>query len=235
MRLHNEWSLAVTVKRVIPVAIASVAVVIAFTAGFLTGSRYLGAKMTAGRRLSVELQEQKAQIAEGAAEVTSLRTARDVDRQAMEYLRKSVAALDKQLSGQRAELMLYRKLLKSDNIEDGLHILDASITAREEKFSFDYSFVIRQKAALLKTISVDYSVQVLGQQDGKPISYPLADLDDAVVATLIKTKLKYFQVIEGVLQLPENFVAQSVLVSAWPTGAPTKRVEQTFDWPISVE
>lgn len=233
MTLHSLWSRAATAK--MPIAIVSMGVLIVFAVGFLAGSRYFGAKMTTGRRLSVALQEQKMRGAETAAEATSLRTARDVDRQAMEYLRKSVAALDTQLSSQRAELMLYRKLLKSENIEDGLHILDASITARDEELSFDYSFVIRQQAALLKTISVDYSVQVLGEQDGKPISYPLADLDDAVVATSIKTKLKYFRVIEGVLQLPENFVAQSVLVSAWPAGMPSKRVEQTFDWPHTEE
>ncbi len=169
-------------------------------------------------------------IDQQAAELIGLRAAKAIDHQALESLRKSVASLDAQLSAQEEELKLYSKLLRPDNIHDGLHILNVSIKSAGEPLLFAYSFVIRQQAEKLKTVLAAYSLQVNGQQDGEVKSYTLAELDEQRVSATATTKLKYFRVIEGVIKLPEYFVPQSLLISAWPEKLPARRHDLTFDW-----
>ena len=213
------------------IALATVASLIGFVLGALAGSRYYGDQMTASRDSAAQLLEQKALIDQQATELIGLRAGKNIDQQALESLRKSVASLDAQLSTQEEELMLYGKLLKVDNIDEGLHILNVGIKPTGEPLLFAYSFVIRQQAARLKTVSVGYSMQVNGQQGDEAISYSLAELDEQQASATAKTKLKYFSVIEGIIKLPEHFVPQNLLISAWPEKLPARRRELTFDWP----
>ena len=217
------------------IALAAVAGLIVFVLGALAGSRYYGDQMTASRESASQLLEQKALIDQQAMELIGLRAGKDIDQQALESLRKSVASLDAQLSTQEEELMLYGKLLKVDNIDEGLHILNVGIKSTGEPLLFAYNFVIRQQAARLKTLSVGYSMQVNGQQSDEAISYTLAELDEQQASAIAKTKLKYFSVIEGVIKLPEHFVPQSLLISAWPEKLPAVRRKLTFDWPDARE
>ena len=213
------------------VKLAGLGGLVVFILGFLMGSRYFGAEMSAERSRVVQLQEQKEQLDTQAAELIRLGVTHDVDLLTQERLRQSVTDLEEQLFDQREELMLYNRLLKADDSEDGLHILDFNIKPSETPFLFAYSFVIRQQAALLRTISVRYSVQVDGRQNGAAFSYTLADLDEAVTSMPVKTKLKYFRVIEGAIKLPELFSPQNVIISAWSGKNSAGRREQLFDWP----
>ena len=213
------------------VQLAGVGGLVVFVFGFLVGSRYFGAEMSANKGRVMELQKQQDQLGLQTAELIRLGVTHDVDAMTMERLRQSVADLEERLSLQREELMLYNRLLKIANSEDGLHILDLHIKSGEVPFLFTYSFVIRQQAEKLKTISVSYSIQVSGHQNGEVISYTLMDLDEAVTSTQVKTKLKYFRVIEGVIKLPELFSPQNVLISAWSGKSSAKHREQLFPWP----
>lgn len=219
-------------NKTIALAVASLVI---FVVGAMTGSRYYGNEMTASRDSVSLLREQKTLIDQQAKELIGLRAGKDIDQQALESLRKTVASLDAQLSAQEEELMLYAKLLKADSTEEGLHILNVSIKPAGEPLLFAYSFVIRQPAEKLGPVKVSYSMQVNGLQGDEATSYTLAELDEKQASATVKTKLKYFRVIEGIIKLPEYFVPQSFLISAWPEKLPAGRRELTFDWPKAGE
>ena len=213
------------------VAIFGIGCVLSFILGLLGGSRYFGAEMSAARQLALELGEQQIQLDVQSVAMRRSQVMGDVDKQVIEKLRRSIATLDLQLSGQQEELTVYRKLLDTDNAENGLHILRPNISASEAPSSFGYRFVIRQKAAVLNSIQVNYTAQIKGQLNGKPVSYSLAELDVAVASVPVRTKLKYFRVVEGVLRLPQHFMPESMTVSAWLARAPGRHSERTLDWP----
>ena len=217
------------------VKLAGLGGLVVFVLGFLAGSRYFAAEMSTERGRILELQKQQDQLGIQAAELIRLGVTHDVDAMTMERLRQSVADVEEQLPIQREELMLYNRLLKTANSEDGLHILDLKIKSAETPFLFTYSFVIRQQAAKLKTIAVSYSIQMSGHQNGEATSYTLADLDEAVTSTPVKTKLKYFRVIAGVIKLPELFSPQNVLIRAWSGKSSAKHQQQLFPWPEAGE
>lgn len=201
-----------------------------FCLGFFLGSRYFSVEMSTRKQVLVESQEQQEQLDQQTAELIRLRVISEVDQQALERLQHSSALFDQRLSTQREELMLYRKLLKIDSVEDGLHVFNLTITPTESPSLFVYSFVIRQSGATLKTVSVDYNMLIEGQLDGGPVSYSLVDLDVAIDAVPVNTKLKYFRLIEGKLQLPEGFVPQKLELRVRPVKKPAGRRVWTFDW-----
>lgn len=219
-------------NKTIALAVASLVV---FVVGAMVGSRYYGDQMTASRDSLSLLREQKVLIDEQAKELIGLRAGKDIDQQALESLRKTVASLDVQLSAQEEELMLYAKLLKADSTEEGLQILNVNITPAGEPLLFAYSFVIRQPEEKSGPVKVSYSMLVNGQQGGEATSYNVVELDEKQDSATVKTKLKYFRVIEGVIKLPEDFVPQSLLISAWLESLPASRRELTFDWPKAGE
>lgn len=201
-----------------------------FSLGFFLGSRYFTVEMGDRKLFLVELQEQQEQLDQQTAELIRLRVISEVDQQALERLQRSSAVFDERLSTQREELMLYRKLLKIDSVEDGLHVFNLTITPTESPSLFAYSFVIRQSGEALKTVSVDYDMLIEGQLGSDSVSYSLADLDMAIDAVPVKTKLKYFRLIEGQLQLPEGFAAQKLELRVRPVKKPAGRRVWTFDW-----
>lgn len=214
-------------RRYIPVIVG----VLLFILGLLAGSQYFGAEMSGARQTIKNLAAERAAMAEQLAEVTRLRVARDVDKKALQHLQESVTELNARLAEQRKEVMLYRNLLKTGGMEDGLHIVDASIVPFPEASAARYSFVIRQKADLLKTVAIQYTAELKGLLDGAPVAYSLADLDAQVEKMPVKTKLKYFTVVEGRLDLPPKFVAQSLQISTWSDNKPAQRRELILNWP----
>ncbi|RLA43322.1 MAG: hypothetical protein DRR06_12415, partial [Gammaproteobacteria bacterium] len=99
-----------------------------FCLGFFLGSRYFSVEMSTRKQVLVESQEQQEQLDQQTAELIRLRVISEVDQQALERLQHSSALFDQRLSTQREELMLYRKLLKIDSVEDGLHVFNLTIT-----------------------------------------------------------------------------------------------------------
>ncbi len=217
--------------------LACLVCLVVFVSGFLLGSRYFSVEMTRERSRVAQLEEQRLQLDNQAAELVRLRATHNVESKALESLRQTIAGLDEQLSVQLEELMLYSKLLKTDASEDGLHIHNTNIKPGESPQSYVYSFVIRQQASVLNTISVVYSVEVNGQskledkENNETVTYMLDDLDEAVDTSASKIKLKYFRVIEGVIKLPEGFTPQNLIISAWPEKIPSSRRQQVHYWP----
>ena len=213
------------------IAALCLSALLVFVLGFLVGSRYFGAEMKARTILDLQSQQQNALLDEQAADLLQLRVISEIDRQALEKVRRTIVGLDRELSSQSEELKLYRKLLNTDRIADGLHILNVGIKPGAEPSVFNYSFVIRQKARLSKSISAAYSVQVEGQQGPEIVRYSFNEAGDVGEAKSVRVKLKYFRVIEGEIKLPGHFVAQKLIVNVWLTRSPKKRREQVSLWP----
>lgn len=208
---------------------AIAASIVTFMLGYVLGSRYFSAEMQVARANLPTIKKSNALLAKQAGEITRLQAELEVDAQAIEHLRMTVAGLGRQISGQREELTLYRNLLKNDNVADGLHVLDLYIRAREPA-SYGYSFVIRQKAVMYKTLAVDYAVQISGQLGGESTYYSLADVDAEIEKSPVRTKLKYFKIIEGVMELPSEFVPDGIVISTWPAKKSSERRDVKFAW-----
>lgn len=213
------------------IILAGIAVLVGLLLGWVSGSRYFGSEMREARAVMAQLEEARFKLQEQRQKLIRFRAGAEVDAEALEKLRRTVAHLDENSTAQKEQLMLYRKLLDLDASGDGLQILRAEVVPSQEASSYLYSFVIRQQANTLKPIKVIYTLQAEGLQDGEEIMYGLAALDPAVDSDNVDVRLKYFRVIEGKIELPEQFVPKTLNISAWPAKTPKRRRDLSLDWP----
>jgi len=198
--------------------------------GFLLGGEYLGETATAHRNLLVDFEKQSQQLAEREHQQLALELGAEVDRQALEKMRRTVVVLDRKLSAYQEELDLYRNLVKSDNLEKGLQISNFLIRSTETPGVYRYRFALRKTEGLSKTTKVSFSVDLDGILAGKAAHYSLAQLDPDVDATLINSRFKYFQLVEGVIHLPDGFQPESIRAKIWPTAKKTRSNELVLSW-----
>ena len=201
--------------------------------GFLLGSGYFGETLTAHRRLLVEFEQQSRQIAERERQQLALQLGADVDRQALEKLRRTVVALDRKLSAHQEELDLYRNLVKSDQLEKGLQISNFLIRSTEAPGVYRYRFALRKTKGLSKTTKVSFSVVWEGVSGGKAAQYSLAELDPDVESVPINIRFKYFQIIEGLIYLPEGFEPESIRATIWPSAKKEHSNELLLPWNLA--
>lgn len=213
------------------IILAGVGALAMFLLGWVFGSRYFDQEMQAARATSEQLVEARLELEAQRQELIRLGTGAEVDAEALEKLRQTVAHLDESSMAQKQQLMLYSKLLDLEAGADGLQILIAEVAPGLEAPSYLYSFVVRQQAATLKPIKVVYTLRVDGMQEAEEISYGLATLDPAIESDKVETRLKYFRVIEGEIKLPERFLPKTLTISAWPAKTPKRRRDLTLDWP----
>ncbi|MEZ0151682.1 MAG: DUF6776 family protein [Candidatus Reddybacter sp.] len=198
--------------------------------GFLLGGEYLGETVAAHRKLLVDFAQQSQRLAEREHQYLALQLGAEVDRQALEKMRRTVVVLDRKLSAYQEELDLYRNLVKSDNLDKGLQISNFLIRSTEAAGVYRYRFALRKTEGLSKTTKVSFSVDLDGILAGKAADYSLAQLDPDVDATPINSRFKYFQLIEGVIHLPDGFQPTSIRAKIWPTAKKARSKELVLTW-----
>jgi hypothetical protein len=201
--------------------------------GFLLGSEYFDETLTAHRKLLIEFEQQSEQIAEQERQQLALQLGADVDRQALEKLRRTVVALDRKLSTHQEELDLYRNLMKSDQLEKGLQISNFLIRSTEATGVYRYRFALRKTESLSKTTKVSFSVIWEGVAGGNAAQYSLAELDPDVESVPINIRFKYFQIIEGLIYLPEGFEPESIRATIWPSAKKAHSNELLLSWDLA--
>jgi len=201
--------------------------------GFLLGSEYFAEATVAHRELRADFDQQAAKLAEQEHQQLALQLGAEVDRQALEKMRRTVVVLDRKLSAYQEELDLYRNLVKSDQLEKGLQISNFLIRSTEMPGVYRYRFALRKTEGLSKTTKVSFSVNWEGVSGGKAVQYSLAQLDPDVESMPVNSRFKYFQLIEGVIHLPDGFEPESIRATIWPSAKKARSKELVLSWGLA--
>ena len=207
-----------------------VVVTVVFVVGFVLGSQIFEGEMSAKRQLDID---HKALLAERdvlSQQLMNAEVAAEVDRAALEQVRKTVVGLQEQLTSGEEELELYRNLMRDDSLPEGLSLRELSLTVLVEG-GIAYRLVVQNKTSSLKAMDVRVNLSVEGELAGESKTVALHELDEKLDKSPLAMKFKYFGVQQGTLQLPDGFEAKLVHVSMWKAGQ-RKKVEKLFDWEI---
>lgn len=215
--------------------IAGVAVIILLvTVGVVYnhGLSMAGFERLAASRRQQDLQNQVLQL---ETENQSLREALaraertlQMDQTAYNELDRSLKASAEEIVKLREELNFYRNIISPPNKKSGLRIQSLKLepVANEKK-------IYRYKMVLIQALKHDYLVkgkarfEVSGVRSGENTILRFPQPTD----TPINFKFKYFQDIEGQIQLPEGFEPQWIKVNVTSWGRNAETVEQTYPWP----
>ena len=217
-------------------AVGVLLLVVMLFAGFYLGQRaaYSGMGMDAGiyRAMEAEIPQLQAEITRLEGELEVQLTRREVDQQALEMVRGEIAAQKEQISGLEEGLRFYRSLMAPGEIAQGLSLRPIELVALDKPNSFAFRIVAQQEARKHSQLKGDLSVDVVGVLEGEQVSYPLAELSEDVEGLDVPLRFRYFQSIEGELELPDGFEPGSVNLVARASSPRKAEVRVQFPWQL---
>ncbi len=233
----------ITQVRVVEYRLRAFVVLVAFIVATLILSVYLsyflGNKQGLGvqkqaladvERLSAELSEWKTRANEFDQLLENSKVASQVDRQASEEVRQEIIVLKEEISRLSEENTFYKGIMAPNEKENGLSLGSVELLRSRNATTYNYKIVVRQLAQRHNLLNGVVKVTVRGRQDGVETKHPLMLLSDSVSQENIKLRFKYFQVLEGVLGLPEGFEPEGLQIEAKTTGKDPQTVSKNFGW-----
>jgi len=165
-------------------------------------------------------------------ELAIQRTRHDVDRQALELVRKELAGQKEDMAGLEEGLAFYRSLISPGEIEPGLSLRGLELKAGDQPGQYFYRIVVQQEARTHEQLKGTLSVVVRGEKAGKPVEYPLQELSDDFRAGGSALQFRYFQSVEGLLALPEGFEPDSVRVQVRTLKPDEYNIGEDYPWQL---
>lgn len=187
-------------------------------------------KMLASKAVSqledkiTRLESENQELREGLARAE--RTLQ-MDQTAYKDLDRSLQASSGEIARLREELNFYRNIISPPNKKAGLRIQSLNIEKAKKASHYRYKLVLIQALKHDYTIYGHAKFEVSGLQAGKNtvLNFPGSG------AKPVRVNFRYFQDVEGELELPLNFQPKQIKVSVTTTGRGAQTVEQTYEWP----
>lgn len=198
----------------------------AFATCFFAGFYY-------AQRIQLTVEDNKSEEQQKMAqELAGLHTNAEVDLQTIEDMRQLVMTQKAQMAASERFLSVYKELLASGAKLNPLGVSFGVFTVFPllEKGQFNFKLVVQKLSTQEADFVGDLEFKVLGEQAGKPAELSLYQISTQATSSSIPLNLKYFQVLEGELQLPLDFIPKTVELVV-KTGDRTV-IETQLEWPI---
>ena len=164
--------------------------------------------------------------------MVNARTAGEVDKLALELLRKDLVAHKREIAEFKEGVRFYKSLMAPAELERGLMIGELSINATDKPRHFNLRLVIQQIAAKHALLTGSAVVKVEGIMEGKSEILSLSELLPKLSRNNFKLRFKYFQAIDVEFTLPEGFEAKKIQVRANVVKPRLAEAERQFAWVI---
>ena len=165
------------------------------------------------------LREQKAQLERAA----------QIERKAYNELDNNLKVLQGEILELKEELAFYRGIVSPRDASRGLRLQRFSLEPNGLR-SYRYTVVITQVLKNDKLARGRVKLYVEGLQNNEPKTLELSALSENSVKEL-NYRFKYFQSLEGDLELPSGFRPTRATAQILPGGRQRDMIEKTIDWP----
>jgi hypothetical protein len=152
-----------------------------------------------------------------------------IDLQATKDSRRSLTKLLSELSEVKEQLAFYQRVVAPETLRKGLYISSFDLKRDGEKKRYRYQLVVAQGASQKRALKGRYTVSIKGRLNGKDKTLSLKDvaLEKAKSA---KFSFRYYEILMGEIQLPDEFVPAYIKVKISPSKKNAKVVEQQWKW-----
>jgi len=165
------------------------------------------------------LREQKAQLERAA----------QIERKAYNELDNNLKVLQGEILELKEELAFYRGIVSPRDASRGLRLQRFSVEPNGLR-SYRYTVVITQVLKNDKLARGRVKLYVEGLQNNEPKTLELSALSENSVKEL-NYRFKYFQSLEGDLELPSGFRPTRATAQILPGGRRQDMIEKTINWP----
>lgn len=216
--------------------LATVGVLALFVIGLAIGSYgslYLGLESSwENRKLRETVVTQAGQLEELRQWKADNETRREIDRAALELVRQELAVQQETIAELEKGVHFYRGLMAPGDLSEGLSVHSIDLTRGLDDGVFQFRILVQQSSRKHELLTGTLNVVVSGVQNGVQVAYSLSDLSEQVPSPDIRLRFKYFQAIDGELQLPAGFQPVTVSASARSNKPRRAQVETEFPWSV---
>ena len=196
-----------------------------FSAGY--DSRDAGQAYEEMLDIKDDLERQVADLREQKA---LLERAAQIEREAYNDLDATLKVLQGEILELKEELAFYRGIVSPREASRGLHLQSLELTPLGESRTYRYKVVLTQVLKNDRLATGKVKMQVQGLRNGEPAVLSLRQITEKSVKDL-SYRFKYFQNIEGDIELPEGFTPLRMSIQILPRGREKDKIDKTIPWP----
>ncbi|MEM8844441.1 MAG: DUF6776 family protein [Pseudomonadota bacterium] len=179
-------------------------------------------------QLKSDLNESNEKIRELEKEITRLIKSTEIEVKAAEQNKSALREKEIQLSKLNEELVFYRSLLAPEKTGSGVEIRDFNLRASGAS-EYYYDFLLTQSSRNNRVAKGKVNVTIDGKQ-GDVMRRILVTTTEPTMGEALKYSFKYFQRLNGVFALPENFQPKQVLIEVAPSSASNSPMQLSYSW-----
>lgn len=174
----------------------------------------------------MELREENAQLRE---RVVLAERSSQINQQAAMEVKRNLTALQDELLALRQEVTFYRNIVSPPDAKPGLRVQSLKLEKGSAEGLFRFKLVLTQVKGNDQLVRGAVNLMVEGHEAGEQKRLPME------MVLLPKGRelvfgFRYFQNLEGELQLPAGFVPQRIVVQVVPQQGRQPGTEKAFDW-----
>ncbi|MFT4825920.1 MAG: hypothetical protein ACI9DH_001514 [Halioglobus sp.] len=223
-------------RREFQVLLALLFTVILLAAGFYLGQRSaysgMGIDPEAYREMERAVPEAAVQLQKLEESLDISGTRNEVDRASLELVRKEIAAQNEEILRLEESLTFYQSLMSPGDIAKGLTLRPIELIATESEHRFAFRIIARQESRKHRLLKGTLSVKVEGVTNQKESTLSLSALSEEIESDSIALRFRYFQTLEGELELPEGFEPKTVSIVARSASPVKVEIVEQFPWSI---
>lgn len=230
VKAHNPW------KTRILLALLAIALLMAGWAMFEYGRFSAGYdSIEAGeehRVLLAHVDELEGNIEQLREEKAVLERAAQIERKAYDELDTTLKVLQAEILELKEELAFYRGIVSPRDATSGLQLQRFRIEPNGKPRGYRYKVILTQVLQNDVTARGVVHIHVEGLQGNETRVLTLNEITEKSIKEL-EYSFRYFQSMEGDIQLPSGFKPQRVTIKVIPrkTRSSEELIEKTFDWP----
>lgn len=201
----------------------------------LIGSFYFFSNEHAGRGSEVESLRALAERLETEnralqAQLAQAERSSAIDRSAVKDLMTTLASREKELAKLREDLTFYKRMVTAGGKsgESSIGIRSFQLKAGAKSGQYRYELVVARVNGKGKAVKGRVELRLQGEQgdESKTLSWDEISLSGKKP----RFKFQFFQKLEGVLQVPDGYKPEHILVRVVPEGKKQQAIQQSFSW-----
>lgn len=212
---------------------------VAMAIAFALGAALLAGLYWSEKKQNQQLQQVLAKTDEDAQTLVKKLAAVEGEAKVLRHgnmaMRQNLEAQQQVLSEQEKALDFYRQLMDPGSKKQGLALHAYTLQALEAKGQYYFRFTFVQYAKRHITLKASLKGVLHGTVDKQPATLEFSELVNNAEKGWGKLRFKYFQVVEGQLTLPDNFVPERIQLDASVKKKRAKPWQRQLTWLIDDE
>ncbi len=166
-------------------------------------------------------------------ELAMVKQAAEIDRESIVSIRDQIKQYQDERLKMEEELAFLRGIVSTNNKKQALRVQNFKLEPGLEEGQYIYRFSVTQVINSGTVAKGVIELNIDGLQSGRSARLGLGQVSEDKLDK-IKMRFRFFQNVEGKLQLPKDFEPASIEIDVKPSGGKLEPVKESFNWsPIS--